>query len=414
MTGRSLPDSPPARLIKVVHVTAIDASLRAFLLPLLVTLKRAGFDLRAACSPGLPIAELDAAAIPVQRIPIARRIAPLGDLLSIWRLFRYFRREKIDLVHAHTPKAGLLARLAARLAGVPIIVYTVHGFYFHDHMPWLPRHFHIFLEKVGARCCRILLPVSSEDVRTATALNIAPPEKVRYLGGGIDIDRFRPGRFSADEIRRRRAEFNIPPDAVVVGIVARMVREKGYLELFQALAGLMPKFPKLYLLQIGGTDREKADALGPDSAKPYGISDRSRLLGDRSDVPDLLLLMDILVLPSYREGLPVSLMEAAASGLPIVSTRIRGCREVVADGENGLLVPPRDAAALAAALEKLIAAPQLRIQMGEAGRSRAVEHYDQRRVCRTTLETYRDLLLERRLQPPPGLQTQLDLLPAAK
>jgi glycosyltransferase involved in cell wall biosynthesis len=344
------------------------------------------------------MAELEAAAIPGQRIPIARRIAPLGDLLSVWRLMRYFRREKIDLVHAHTPKAGLLARLAARLAGVPIIVYTVHGFYFHDDSPWLSRHFYILMEKIGARCGRMLLPVSSEDVRTAVALNIAPPTKIRHLGGGIDLDRFRPGRLSSDEIRRRRAEFDLPPDAVVVGIVARMVREKGYLELFQALAKLMPKFPKLYFLQIGGTDREKADALGPDSAKPYGIMERSRLLGDRSDVPDLLLLMDLLVLPSYREGLPVSLMEAAASGLPIVSTRVRGCREVVVDGETGLLVPPRDADALAAALEKLIASPQLRTKMGAAGRSRAV------------LETYRDLLLERRLQPPPGLQTQLDLL----
>jgi glycosyltransferase involved in cell wall biosynthesis len=389
----------------------VDITLRAFLLPLLLTLKRAGFDLRAVCSPGPPFAELEAADIAVHRIPTTRRITPLRDLVSLWRLFRYFRHEKIDLVHAHTPKAGLLARLAARLAGVPVIVYTVHGFYFHDDSPWLQRHFYILMEKIGARCGRMLLPVSSEDVRAAVDLNIAPPTKIRHLGGGIDLDRFRPDRLSPDDIRRRRAEFNIPPDAVVVGIVARMVREKGYLELFQALAKLMPNFPKLYLLQIGGTDHAKPDALGPDSAKPYGITERSRLLGDRSDVPDLLLLMDILALPSFREGLPVSLMEASACGLPIVATRVRGCREVVVDGETGLLVPPRDADALADALEKLIASPPLREQMGQAGRRRVVQNYDQRRVFRTVLETYRDLLLERRLQPPAGLQAQLELLP---
>jgi glycosyltransferase involved in cell wall biosynthesis len=404
---------PPPQPVKVVHITAVAGTLRVILPKVLLAVKRAGFDLRAVCSPGEAIPEVESAGITIQRIPISRRIAPLRDLISLWRLSCYLRREKVDIVHAHTPKAGLLARLAARLVGVPIIVYTVHGFYFHDDMPWLPRNFYVLLEKVGAWCCNMLLPVSSEDVRTAVAKKIAPAEKVRYLGGGIDIDDFRPGRFSLEEIRRRRAEFGIPADAVVVGIVARMVREKGYLEMFEAFAKLMTKFPKLYLLQIGGQDREKVDAISPDSAEPYAIMDHARFLGDRGDVPDLLQLMDILALPSYREGLPVSLMEASASGLPVVSTRVRGCREVVVDGETGLLVSARDASGLAAALEKLIVSPEMRARMGAAGRQRVVQHYDQRRMFRIVLETYRGLLRERHLPEPDGLQREINELAAA-
>lgn len=408
-----VPDPPPERAIKVVHITGIAGTFRAFLLNLLLDIKRAGFDLQAVCSPGEAIPEFDEAGIRVQRIPFARRMAPLQDLVSLWQLIRFLRREKVDIVHAHTPKAGLLARVAARLAGVPIIVFTVHGFYFHDDMPWLLRRCHILLEKFGTWCCDRSLLVSSEDVRTAVAAKIAPPDKIRYLGGGIDINVFRPDRLTPAEISRRRAEFGFPPDAVVVGIVARMVREKGYLELFEALSRLMAKFPNLYFLQVGGPDLAKPDALSPDCAKPFGIMERSRFLGDRRDVPDLLLLMDIIVLPSYREGLPVSLMEASASGVPVVTSRIRGCREVVVDGESGLLAKSRDSAGLANALEKLIASPQLRTQMGAAGRRRAVQHYDQRRVCRVVLENYRDLLRRRNFQEPAGLQSQLDRLDEA-
>ena len=413
MPDSSILPAAPARPVKVVHITAVAGTLRVILPKALLAIKAADFDLRALCSPGEAIPELESAGIPVDRIVILRRIAPCRDLISLWQLTAYLRRQHVDIVHTHTPKAGLLGRLAARLAGVPIIVYTVHGFYFHDDMPWLPRTFHMLAEKVGAWCCDMLLSVNREDTRTAVAKKIAPADKVRYLGGGIDVEALRPGRLSPEEIRRRRAEVGLPADAVVVGIVARMVREKGYLELFEAFGQLLRKFPKLYLLQVGGPDREKVDAIGPDSAKPYGIMERSRFLGDRSDVPDLLLCMDILALPSYREGLPVALMEASASGLPVVSTQVRGCREVVVDGETGLLVKPRDAAGLAAALEKLIVSPELRARLGAAGRTRAVQQFDQRRMFRTILETYRDLLRARHLPEPAGLQRELDELAAA-
>jgi glycosyltransferase involved in cell wall biosynthesis len=174
-------------------------------------------------------------------------------------------------------------------------------------------------------------------------------------------------------------------------MVGRLVREKGYLEFFAAARALREQFPAARFVVVGPMENEKQDALGPDTARAYGLGEEIQFLGMRSDMPALYAQMDVLVLPSHREGFPRAPMEAAAMGVPTVATNIRGCREVVVAGESGLLVPLRDPPALAAALSRLLREPALRQTMGEAARRRALSHFDEQVVFARVADTYRRL-----------------------
>jgi glycosyltransferase involved in cell wall biosynthesis len=196
---------------------------------------------------------------------------------------------------------------------------------------------------------------------------------------------------SDTEVRALREEIGLPENAPVVGIVARVNREKGYEELFEAAAIVARDVPGVCFLVIGPVEHEKADALDPEElAVRHGVADRLYFLGLRDDMPVLYRLMDVLAHPSHREGWPRAPMEAAAMGVPSVVTDIRGCRQVVVDGTTGIMVPVRDSAALAAALTVLLNDPERRWAMGRAARSHALEAFDEAGVVRRTLEVYRE------------------------
>ena len=207
------------------------------------------------------------------------------------------------------------------------------------------------------------------------------------MGNGVDLSRFDPERFDVDSRAGVRRSLGIASDAIVVTIIARRVREKGYVELFEAMRGVMQRHSDVHLVIIGPGDPVKRDRIDPQSMSRFGIDQRTHWLGRRDDVPELLASTDIFALPSWREGFPRSAIEAAASGKPIVTTDVRGCRQVVEDGVNGLLVPLRDAAALETALEKLVDSSSLRSRYGAAGRDKALREFDERRVIRIVLDT---------------------------
>ena len=226
---------------------------------------------------------------------------------------------------------------------------------------------------------------SGEDVETLRRLRV-PERKLRRLGNGIDLERFRPP--TPDERAAVRAELGIGDDEVVCGAVGRLVWEKGYAELFEAAATVLPRVDRLTMLVVGPFDDDKGDPLTQadvDAAEAAGV----RFLGMRSDVERLYGAMDFYVLASHREGFPRSAMEAAASGLPVVATDIRGCREVVDDGVTGVLVPVRTPSALAAAIERLATDDEERRRMSEAAVDRARTHFDQQTVIDITLAAYR-------------------------
>ncbi len=374
--------------LTVAHVTTVDMSLRYLLLNQLRYLQGQGYRVIGVSSPGPDVAAVEAAGIKHIAVPMTRRLSPLKDLAAVQELTRVFRRERVDIVHTHTPKPGLLGQLAARLAGVPVVVNTIHGFYFHDGMkPW-PRRFFIMMEQVAAAQSDWILSQNPEDIETAKAEHIAPADILEPLGNGIDLERFdgvvdRADRDEArDEVRAAaRAECGFVDGDVVVGFVGRLVREKGLVELFDAVKALRTKNASIKLLVVGGTDPEKPDAVTADLARQMGLGpDVAVFLGQRHDLPRLYAAMDIFVLPSHREGFPRAPMEAAATGLPVVVTNIRGCRETVVVGETGVMVDVDDAAGIAAAVAAYADDGDLRKRHGRAGRALAEARFDERLV----------------------------------
>jgi len=379
--------------VKVAHVTTIDMSIRFLLLNQLLSLQEAGYAVTAICNPGPYVPEIESAGIRVLPVQMTRNITPMADLRSLWMLYHTFRRERFTIIHTHTPKPGLLGQLAARLAGVPIIVNTLHGFYFHEHMQPALRRFYITLEKIAALNSDIIFSVNSEDIETAIRVGICQPGNIKYMGNGIDLTRFNPSRFPPDVIRRKRAEVGLRDGAQVVGFVGRLVREKGLLELFAAIRIVKKSFSNVKLLVIGPVDYEKPDALTPESAREYNIAADCLFLGLRYDMPELYALMDVFVLPSHREGLPYSPMEASAMGVPVVVTDVRGCREVVKHGCNGLLAPLRDADALADAICNLLGNSEKAQRMGKEGQQMVKERFDEQMVFQRVKDEYARLLI---------------------
>jgi glycosyltransferase involved in cell wall biosynthesis len=264
------------------------------------------------------------------------------------------RKERFTIVHTHNPKPGLLGQLAARMARVPIVINTLHGFYFHEHTPPFWRRFYVTMEKIAARCSDVILSQNSEDIQTAVREGICSPELIKPLGNGIDIGRFDRNRLSPDLLAQKRQELAIPEGVPVVGFVGRLVREKGILELMEAAVQIRKRVPDVRFLLIGPIDREKADALTLEVAGEYGLANSCIFAGFREDMPELYALMDVFVLPSHREGFPRSPMEASAMSLPAVVTDIRGCREAVEEGRNGCLVPLGDTGAIETAILDLL------------------------------------------------------------
>lgn len=373
--------------IKVVHVATVDVSLRILLLNQLVYLKNEGYEVTGISAPGPHAQALEDAGVKFLGVPMTRRITPLADLEALFRLITVFRRERFDIVHTHTPKAGLLGLIAARLTGVPIAVSTIHGFYFYG-MTGMKRRFFVAMEKVGAACANSLLSQSQEDVELADKERIGRSGQTTFLGNGIDLHQFSPDRIDPRRTEELQKELGIAADEVVVGFVGRLVRMKGIFELLEAIAVARTSIPRLRLLIVGPEDREKADAFDRSSVSAMGLDDTVVFAGFREDMPDVYALMDVFVLPSYREGFPRSCLEASAMGVPAIVSDVRGCREAVEEGVNGLRVPVRDAASLAAALIGLLGDRHLLDRLGEGGRAVALRRFDERAVFRRVAEEY--------------------------
>jgi glycosyltransferase involved in cell wall biosynthesis len=384
------------RPVTVAHLTTVDLSLRYLLLAQLRSVRDRGARAIGISAPGPWVAELEAEGI--EHIPLAsstRAVNVTNDLRAARELYGVLRREHVDVLHTHNPKPGVYGRVVGRAVGVPIVVNTVHGLYATPDDRLTKRAAVYGLEAFAARWSDAELIQNPEDLELMERLHLT--RRARLLGNGVDLQRFDPARFDHAQRRATRRELGIADDTVVIGAVGRLVAEKGYPELFEAVAEL-PR-DRVTLIVAGGEDPHKADALAPtllDRARAQGV----HVLGAREDVDALYAAIDVFVLASHREGFPRAAMEAAAMGLPIVATDIRGCRQVVDDGVTGLLVPVRDAPALATALRRLVDDGDMRTRMGKAARQRAEAHFDERRVVDIVLETYRDVAFRKGLTLP--------------
>jgi glycosyltransferase involved in cell wall biosynthesis/FMN phosphatase YigB (HAD superfamily) len=371
--------------VKVAHLTTVDSSLRYLLYPQLTAVRDRGGDILGISAPG-PYADA-LAAEGIRHVPLSsstRSMNPLADVRAASELWRILRRERPDVLHTHNPKPGLYGRVVGRLARVPVVVNTCHGLYVTE--PGWKRGVLLAVEGLAARFSDAELVQSEEDLDLLVRRHAYPRRRTRLLGNGVDLDRFRPGVLTDEDRAKLRAdELGAGDDQIVVGMVGRMVAEKGLLELFDAARRLDDRY---VVVVIGPDDPAKPDAL--DRATVHAASEAGvRFLGMRDDVDRLYPAMDLFVLPSWREGFPRAAMEAAASGLPVIASDVRGCRQVVDHDATGLLVPVRDAAALAAAIAALGDDPERRRRMGAAAVERARAEFDERRVVDIVLDTYR-------------------------
>ncbi len=363
--------------MKIIEITNVDFSLRHFLLPLMRAIRAQGHDVVGACAEGPLLDDVRAEGLRVIAIPFVRRLSPLAHLRAFQSLVAILRAEKPDIVHAHMPISGFLARFAAWRAGVPTIAYTCHGFLFNYRTSSWPRRVLSFvMEWLAARVTDIFLTVSEAEARDARRLWIS--RRAVAVGNGRDPDVFRPNPAARTRIR---AALGVPDDRIVIIAVSRLVWHKGYPELAQAMRHISAE-----LWVVGNrlsSDRGQDMIALLQSAE---LGDRLRLLGYREDIPDLMAAADIFTLPSRFEGLPMSVIEAMLTGLPVVATNVSGPDEQVEHDVTGLKIPPGDSASLASALSRLANDAPLRTRMGEAGRLRALDRYTEQKVLARTLD----------------------------
>ena len=316
---------------------------------------------------------------------IRREIRPLWDLWGLLRLIRFLRIERYDMIHTHTSKGGFVGRLAAKLARVPAIVHTVHGFAFHEASPARARLFYSTLETAAARWCDRIVSVSKFHRDWAIRLRICSPRKIVAIPNGIPELRRNPDSDPA----AIRGRIGVRPGDLLIMSVARLVPDKGLEYLIESAAMLSQSHPRVRVAIAGdGPARSKLERL----ASEHGISDRVKFLGFRCDIGDLLAASDMVVLPSLREGLSISLLEAMAAGKAIVATAIGGHREVVSRGEVLWLVPPADAEALRDGIVCLAEDPALMARLGANARAAYEGYYTEGRMLQSYRHLYCSLL----------------------
>jgi glycosyltransferase involved in cell wall biosynthesis len=377
---------------RIIHVTTSDISLALLLGPQLRAFAAAGYEVIGASAPGPHVEELESWGIRHEPLANATRsMNPRADVKALFELRTLFRRLAPDLVHTHNPKPGLYGRLAARMAGIPAVVNTIHGLYALPEDPFAKRAIFYSLERIAAACSDAELLQNVEDIDVLRKLRV-PEHKLHILGNGIDLQRFNPDRVDPQRTAELRASFGAGPGDVVCGVVGRLVWEKGYREVFEAAQRLREIAPNVRVVVVGPAEPTKEDAVTADDIARAERDGGITFLGMRTDLEDLYAAMDLYVLASYREGFPRSAMEAAALGRPLVVTNVRGCRQVVDDGITGRLVPVHDSRALADTIAALAADEDTRVAMGRAGRAKALREFDDQTSIAITLDVYQRLL----------------------
>lgn len=349
------------------------------------------YAVELGCAPGGPLIEqVERHGMVVRRLRhMVQPLHPARDLFATAELWRLIRRHRYTIVHTHNSKAGFIGRLAARLAGVPVVIHTVHGFAFHAYERWWRRRLFLVLERVAARWCDRLIMISQPLVEWALRERIAPRQKMVRIYSGIDLSAFR----QPVDVAALRETFGLRHQEFIVGEVAKLWPGKGHQVLLRAAATLKDHVPSLTLLIIGeGELRASLTRL----AQELGLRDRVTFMGFRSDVPALTHCLDVAVLPSFFEGMGRAVIEAQAAGKPVIATRVGGIPDLITDGVTGLLVEPGNVEQLASAIRRLYEQPALRRQLGEAAQRSADGRFEAQTMVKAIVSVY-DELLERHL-----------------
>lgn len=333
-----------------------------------------------------------------------RRIHPLLDLYSISQLVRLFRRLKPDIVHTFDAKPCVWVRLAAHWAGVPVTIGTLTGLssLYSSNRPavQLMRSIYQPLQKFASHTSDLTIFQNHDDARRFIDDGVVPEQKAAVIpGSGIRTDLFDPTKISEAERGQLRQELGIAPDETMVTMISRVIRSKGVLEFMAAAWHVSAHYPNVRFVLVGAEDEESIYRL--DATELTQLANTVIWPGPRRDIPVVLAASDIFMFPTaHREGIPRVLLEAASMALPIITTDLPGCREVVEDGVNGLLIPVRNSKALSEALMYLIERTDLRQRFGKISRQKAIDRFDLSIIAGQTRQVYRQLLKQKGLCQP--------------
>ncbi len=382
----SQPATVAREAVRLVDIINLSSSANTLLKNRVLSMRARGVDNRILCIDGPYVRVLREKGIPVETAGMPRGVNPLRMLFATFEMAAYLRRERIDLVHTHCSMPGILGRVAARLAGVPVIIHTIHGLHVHDRWNPVMRHLYTLAEKLCGMFTDMLLSQNRTDLDLAGRFAFVPPERLRFIGNGIDVDRFHPLPRAASK-----------DGALTVICTARLEPVKNHPQLFEAVKQLKERGIATRLWLVGDGEL-KADY--QELCRTMGIADRVEFLGYRDDVPALLAQADVSVLTSVKEGIPRALLEAMAMELPVIGTRVVGTEETVRDGETGYLIEYGDAAALTEKLARLAADPGLRERLGKRGREVVLAEFDEAQIVDSLATVYRQMLRNKGVATP--------------
>ena len=378
---------------KIIRVTTISGSLWVLLRGQLKYINQF-YEVIGVASDGPHVKKLrEEEGIAYIPVAMTREITPLKDLSALWQLYRVFKREKPFIVHTHTPKAGTLGMMAAKLAGVKHRLHTVAG------LPLMEakgkkRKLLNGVERVTYLCATMVYPNSKGLEQLILDHNFTRPEKLKVLANGssngINVNKFSPESVSISQRNDLKEELDLASDDIVLIFVGRMVRDKGINELITAFKKLSAINTNLKLLLVGPYE-EDLDPISPDARQEINTNPSIIAAGWQEDVRPYFAISDLLVFPSYREGFPNVVLQAGAMGLPSIVSNINGCNEIVQEGVNGLIIPVKSADAIQKAVQRLLDDSMLRQSMSDRARAVIVDQFDQKMVWEAILNEYKQL-----------------------
>lgn len=379
--------------MKIIRTSTVPGSLNSFCRGLLRELKEEeGYEVIAVSSPGEALNEVGTReGVKTYAVSMERRISPFKDLKSLWGLIKVLRREKPDMVHSITPKAGLLSMMAAKITDVPVRVHTFTGLVF-PTSKGIKRKILILTDKLTCACATHIIP-EGEGVKSDLKNNNITKKPLKVLGygniKGIDLKYFDP---ELPEVKA--AATKIKKNGIFTFVyIGRLVRDKGINELIEAFKSLHDQYPATRLILVGESE-QNLDPLKPETLHEINDNMAIEAVGRQNDVRPWLLASDAFVFPSYREGFPNVVIEAGAMGLPSIVTDINGSREIIQDGINGIIIPPRQVETLRQAMEVFLTDCDLRKQLASKTRSSVASRFEQNYVRQCLKDYYRDKLCE--------------------
>lgn len=378
---------------KIVQVTAIGMSQVKLLSKLNTTLVKEGFEVHSVCTADEYTEQLSKDNITFHNVKIDRAINPIGNMKSIIDMVKIFKKVKPEIVHVHTPVAAVLGRIAAKIAGVPNVIYTAHGFYFHEGMSKTKYKLFFTIEKyIGRLFTDYIFTQSKEDFDLAVQNKFLNNNNYLHISNGINLEnQFNLSNINNDELVDLRKKLDIQNDDIVFTFLGRMVKEKGIIELLEAFNILSSENQKVKLLCMGSMpESERDESVGELLNKYY--SKQITFLGQVSSPEKYYAISDIFVLPSYREGMPRSIIEAMAMKNAIIATDIRGSREEVSHRENGYLVEVRNIPELLEAMRYLANHPTKIETMKESGYNKTHSAYNEELVVSKQLKVFNEIL----------------------